>query len=32
VRSWEEYLPPLSPELENLLETYGSRPRAVGAN
>ena len=32
VRSWDEYLPPLSPQLRKLIETYESRTQAVGAN
>ena len=32
VRSWEDYLPPLSPELTKLVEKYGTQARAVGAN
>jgi polysaccharide pyruvyl transferase WcaK-like protein len=32
VRSWEDYLPPLSPQLRKLIETHESRTQAVGAN
>jgi polysaccharide pyruvyl transferase WcaK-like protein len=32
VRSWEEYLPPLSAPLAGLAEKYGTRSQAVGAN
>jgi polysaccharide pyruvyl transferase WcaK-like protein len=32
LRSWEEYLPPLSPQLRQLIETYEGRTQAVGAN
>jgi polysaccharide pyruvyl transferase WcaK-like protein len=32
VRSWEEYLPPLSPGLVKLVETYESHANAVGAD
>jgi len=32
VRSWEEYLPPLSPLLARLVEKYETRAQAVGAN
>ena len=32
VRSWEDYLPPLSMELQKLLEKHGGRAQAVGAN
>ncbi len=31
VRSWEEYLPPLSPALVKLVETYESRAQAASA-
>ena len=31
VRSWEEYLPPLSPALEKLVETYESRAHSRSA-
>ena len=31
VRSWEDYLPPLSPQLEKMVEQYANRPQAVGA-
>ena len=32
VRNWEDYLPPLSPELEKLVADHGTEARAVGAN
>src|SRR5579862_2202881 len=32
VRSWEEYLPPLSPALVKLVETHDTRAQAVGTN
>jgi polysaccharide pyruvyl transferase WcaK-like protein len=32
LRSWDEYLPPLSPQLRRLIETHESRAQAVGAN
>jgi polysaccharide pyruvyl transferase WcaK-like protein len=32
VRSWEDYLPPLTPQLRALVEAYQSRSQAVGAN
>jgi polysaccharide pyruvyl transferase WcaK-like protein len=32
LRSWEEYLPPLSPQLRKLIEAYESHAQAVGAN
>lgn len=32
VRSWEEYLPPLAPQLGKLVEAYESRSQTVGAN
>ncbi len=32
VRSWQDYLPPLSPELERLVESYETRAQAVGMN
>jgi len=32
VRSWQDYLPPLSPQLQKLIELYESRAQAVGAN
>jgi polysaccharide pyruvyl transferase WcaK-like protein len=32
LRSWEEYLPPLSPQLQTLVETHEGSARAVGAN
>jgi polysaccharide pyruvyl transferase WcaK-like protein len=32
VRSWDEYLPPLSPQLCKLVEAHESRTQAVGAN
>jgi polysaccharide pyruvyl transferase WcaK-like protein len=32
VRSWEDYLPPLSPALVRLLEKYETRAHAAGAN
>jgi polysaccharide pyruvyl transferase WcaK-like protein len=32
VRSWEDYLPPLSPQLRALVDAHESRSQAVGAN
>jgi polysaccharide pyruvyl transferase WcaK-like protein len=32
VRGWQEYLPPLSPELARLVESYETRAQAVGMN
>jgi polysaccharide pyruvyl transferase WcaK-like protein len=32
LRSWEEYLPPLSPQLRKLVETYETRAQAIGAD
>jgi polysaccharide pyruvyl transferase WcaK-like protein len=32
LRSWEEYLPPLAPQLRKLVGTHESRIQAVGAN
>jgi polysaccharide pyruvyl transferase WcaK-like protein len=32
LRGWEEYLPPLAPQLRKLVETYESRTQAVGAD
>jgi polysaccharide pyruvyl transferase WcaK-like protein len=32
LRSWEEYLPPLSPQLCKLVDTYESSTKTVGAN
>jgi polysaccharide pyruvyl transferase WcaK-like protein len=32
VRNWEDYLPPLSPGLEKLVEKYGLQQRAMAAN
>ena len=32
LRSWEDYLPPLSLELRRLVEAYDGRTQAVGAN
>jgi polysaccharide pyruvyl transferase WcaK-like protein len=32
LRSWEDYLPPLTPQLRKLVEAHESRIQAVGAN
>jgi hypothetical protein len=32
VRSWEEYLPPLSPRLVKLVENYESRAQVASAS
>ncbi len=32
VRNWEDYLPPLSPNLEQLVETHGIQAQAVGVS
>jgi len=32
LRNWDEYLPPLSPQLRKLIETHENRAQAVSAN